>query len=71
MINLNELDHLRIKTQEILNYYGGYGGAEDGAFLVRYQGNKRNELRIVASNAEGWDHVSVSLAKRLPTYNEM
>ena len=38
---------------------------------MRYAGNKRNELSIIASTGAGWDHVSVSLPKRVPTYYEM
>ncbi len=28
-------------------------------------------LRIIASIGQGWDHVSVSLEKRMPTWDEM
>lgn len=28
-------------------------------------------LRIIASSSEGWDHVSVSLPDRCPTWEEM
>jgi len=47
-----------------------------GAFLVMrssvVHGIRRTVfLRVLASNGEGWDHVSVSLADRTPTWAEM
>lgn len=39
-----------------------------GAFIVQV-GNAR--LRVIASDGLGWDHVSVSLATRCPTWDEM
>ena len=42
----------------------GWGDAEGGYFVM-------NNLRIIASNGEGWDHVSVSLPDRCPTWIEM
>jgi hypothetical protein len=32
---------------------------------------QRSELLVVASTGEGWDHVSVSLEDRCPTWEEM
>ena len=29
------------------------------------------QLRVIASDRDGWDHVSVSCANRTPTYQEM
>ena len=40
----------------------------NGAFNIGYKGAR---LRIVASDQMGWDHVSVSLADRCPTWEEM
>lgn len=39
-----------------------------GAFVIPYA---NAELRIVSSNGAGWDHVSVSVAGRCPTWDEM
>ncbi len=42
---------------------------EDGiAFQVRF---KRQWLRVIASNGMDWDHASVSLPHRTPTWEEM
>lgn len=71
MKDLTELDKYRIRSEEIMDYFGSFGNADEGCFRFRYQGNKRNELQVIACAAEGWDHVSVSLKKRLPTYKEM
>lgn len=40
----------------------------NGAFLVPCGGL---DLRVIASDGMGWDHVSVSLADRCPTWEEM
>ncbi len=40
----------------------------NGAFRVRHGGV---EFVIIASNGGGWEHVSVSLDKRCPTWQEM
>lgn len=51
---------------------GPYGSARNagnfGAFTLDYKGV---ELRIIASDGAGWEHVSVSLADRCPTWGEM
>lgn len=39
-----------------------------GAFTVKFQGRA---LKIIASDLFDWDHVSVSLAHRCPTWEEM
>lgn len=41
---------------------------DGGAFRARHNGRS---LLIVASDGMGWDHVSVSLANRCPTWEEM
>ena len=38
--------------------------ANCGAFVI-------GDLRVVVSNGGGWDHVSVSLSSRCPTWDEM
>jgi hypothetical protein len=64
MRNLKQLNKYRV----ILEHYGTSGDDKNGAFLVIY---KKAELRIIASNDAGWDHVSVSLVNRTPTWEEM
>src|SRR5262245_43306899 len=44
------------------------GGGDGGAFKVSHG---RQWLRVVASFGMGWDHVSVSLNHRCPTWDEM
>lgn len=41
----------------------------NGAFLVPFVGTHR--LRVIVSDGMGWDHVSVSLDHRCPTWEEM
>lgn len=45
----------------------GWGDHEGGYFFL----GDRGGLRVVASNGGGWDHVSVSLQNRCPTWEEM
>jgi hypothetical protein len=44
----------------------GWGDHEGGYFEI-----PEKKLRIIASNGGGWDHVSVSLVDRCPTWDEM
>lgn len=55
-----------------------WAGTEDdergngGAFLImRKMGIHPIWLRVIASRGLGWDHVSVSLSNRTPTWDEM
>jgi hypothetical protein len=45
-----------------------FTGEAFGAFQVPFKGQ---DLRVIASDGEGWDHVSVSLPNRCPTWEEM
>lgn len=46
----------------------GPRGSNNGAFVFE----RRNAvIRVIASDGMGWDHVSVSLATRCPTWDEM
>jgi hypothetical protein len=49
--------------------YGDSGvGTANGVFMVRRKGMI---LRMIASSGDGWEHVSVSLETRCPTWDEM
>lgn len=39
-----------------------------GAFMLRHDGK---ELRVIASDSGGWEHVSVTALLRTPTWEEM
>ena len=41
----------------------------NGAFVIPYKDDI--ELSVIISDGKGWDHVSVSLADRCPTWDEM
>lgn len=47
----------------------GPHGCNSGAFL--FVGPERIQLRVIASDGMGWDHVSVSTENRCPTWEEM
>lgn len=47
-------------------------GTNNGTFIVPYtRGKKPVTLRCIASDGWGWEHVSVSLPSRVPTWDEM
>lgn len=49
--------------------YGDTGaGTANGVFMVRRKGIV---LRMIASDGDGWEHVSVSTTTRCPTWEEM
>ena len=68
MRNLHELDHYRLTDQSIVRRFGGVGDDTCGVFRVPVG---VAWLRVIASAAEGWDHVSVSTKMRCPSWREM
>lgn len=69
MKNLQELNFYRDTSQRVINYYGGIGDDTCGVFLIPHPLGAK--LRVIASSGEGWDHLSISLEHRCPTWNEM
>lgn len=63
MRNLKLLDKYRIEHPLC-----GWGDDKEGAFQIPFI---RGSLRVIASTGEGWDHVSVSLERRCPSWDEM
>lgn len=49
---------------------GQIGDPRNGAVLAFFQGTGKM-LKIMFSDGDGWDHVSVSLDTRVPTWEEM
>lgn len=45
-----------------------YSDDIDGAYLIPWRGK---EFRVIASTGASWEHVSVSLKNRTPTWEEM
>lgn len=66
MKNLNELARYRVRHPTM-----GWGDKDGGCFRVRSPLETSQDLIIIASIGEGWDHVSVSMKKRIPTWIEM
>lgn len=50
--------------------WGSPTGALYGAFLVKLRPGGP-AFKVIASSGEGWDHVSISLPGRCPTWSEM
>lgn len=61
----------------VSGYHAMYGNLDDmkgsnfGVFRIPAALRRSYELRIIASEGEGWEHVSVSTAVRCPTWDEM
>lgn len=70
MRNLNLLNIYRDCSPEVFNRYGSYGDHKTGVFLVKRYTDSLC-FRVIASSEMGWDHVSVSLPARCPTWEEM
>lgn len=70
MKNLNELNAYRIASKWLFEQLGSFGDEWNGTFLVPFP-RTSTELRCIASNGGGWDHVSVSLKHRVPNWYEM
>jgi len=62
------IEQYRIKEGR-LSSDKSYGN--NGAFMVPYRFSGATLLGIIVSDGEGWDHVSVSLKNRCPTWEEM
>lgn len=70
MRDLNELNKWRITDPKVLRRFAGWAGDHAcGAFIL--QGNGDSILRVIATADDEWDHVSVSLVDRCPTWEEM
>lgn len=68
MRDLRELDQYRFGEGE-LKRYGKKGNSRMGVFIV--PGPMQEDLRVIADSGMGWDHISVSLAHRIPYWTEM
>lgn len=66
MRNLELLERFRV-------HFDGYeaGDHGNGAFEVPSPIMSQIRLRVIASDGDGWDHVSVSVEGRCPTWHEM
>jgi hypothetical protein len=70
MRNLHLLDSYRMTGPDIISLFGTIGDHTCGAFVVPSPVDKR-PLKVIASSAYGWDHVSVSRVNRCPNWPEM
>ena len=56
------------KYRVVIPEYGP-GDATNGMFMVSLK--NAQIVQVMASNGEGWEHISVSRKDRCPTWNEM
>lgn len=74
MRDLNTLDECceRDTSDRVKALYGSVGDDKNGCFWIRIYGRRGpNRFFAVASATDGWEHLSVSLANRTPTWQEM
>lgn len=71
MRSLSQVDQLSTVRRRA-GPFGDMGDETCGNFLVVVPTAKgRTVFRVIATSGEGWDHVSVSLPHRCPTWDEM
>jgi hypothetical protein len=70
MRNLDQLNNYRDIGPKVIELYGNTGNDSSGVFNIPIKTHEYC-LRIIASRGMGWEHVSVSLPDRCPTWEEM
>jgi hypothetical protein len=71
MRDLRELDRFRVVNEYTARYFAGAKPAEVGFFELPLLDRPNISLQVLATAGLGWDHVSVSLPFRCPTWDEM
>lgn len=67
MRDLNYINDFRLDMSHV---YGNSGDGKNGVFSIPSPIDQK-ELRVIASDGFGWDHVSVSRGNRCPNWDEM
>ena len=70
MRDLNTLNRFRRTDHHVMENWGWAGDGTAGMFMIPSPIDKAL-IAVVASNGEGWDHVSVSRPNRCPNWPEM
>jgi hypothetical protein len=47
------------------------GDDQNGCFLYQSPVNRNDVLRLIVGSGHGWDHISISVKDRCPTWDEM
>lgn len=71
MRDLRLLDKARVTDPKMLEWSGGHPGDATCGLFVFASPTDGKPLRCIAAQGEGWDHVSVSRADRMPDWTEM
>lgn len=69
-LHVTDIDRWRDRSGHVFDYYGGIGDETCGVFNLPSPIDQVS-MHIVASQGEGWDHVSVSRSNRCPNWIEM
>lgn len=71
MKNLATLERYRDFSDAVTTWMGDVDFRSNGVFHIPVYSCAPHFLKIIASAGMGWDHVSVSLPNRCPTWPEM
>lgn len=66
-----DIDRWRNRSNMVLEVYGSFGDSRCGSFFLPLPSEEGNFLLVIASSDPDWEHVSVSLPDRCPTWEEM
>lgn len=69
-LTTKDVDQYRDKSTRVIQMFGGIGDYGRGFFWVPSVID-RFEMKVMASDRKGWDHVSVSRKNRCPNWPEM
>lgn len=65
----------KVPEQHRMKHMGAWSGTaadgNNGVFMLPSAADRNATLRCIASDGGGWEHVSVSLLDRCPTWDEM
>lgn len=70
MRNLTDLNQYRDTSKAVIEHFGSVGDETCGCFWISSPIDSAR-MRVVASNGEGWDHISISRKNRCPNWLEM
>ena len=73
LLDHDDFKEYLIKTEWAKAQLGVYNDRNNAVMVIPYpnQNAPATVLRVIAASGGGWDHVSVSLPDRCPTWNEM
>jgi hypothetical protein len=66
-----QINRFRRTSFDVIEVYGNTGDGYSGVFDIPNPHHPGEKFKVIASSGDGWDHVSMSLPNRTPTWREM